>query len=588
MDTFPIARYWFFQRLDPTSVLKKINTEYGNGHLQIFSTGNSWSLYTEEKKIVYACYHQNMLNILIQKIKELSNDNIHINSDTIRSRLQKVLSSDGAVIPAVGDGQSHAVGDRSKVFGIGQVKGESLPPQDYLAICWLVNNKYITASFAGLLIEEISLDIIKSLLKIQQGSYEFTQESLLSDLPKFRYVDWRLLIERSKNNQTLVDVDSFALNFQKHNNESSINDLSTISTIPEAKLDEEDCDKQKKLVKTPKDEQEQLKEVPEILEILEVPEVPEVPEVIFQSVEITDATNKNLQADEVEIETEKEEIEKEEIEKTSQNQILTIKEIEAVDSEIVDKQELQELTSEVKQIKAELVDKEQVDNELDAEVSETSIDSNDPKIDLTNYVDDIESHLQHTDTHQSRKTQNIDTKNNILGKDLGISQNSVDYSQVDSSEKANEKAKKFNVSTSSKPVNNNTKSNNQKNNHKTYTIVCIDDSPAVLSAIKHYLDDQIFNVVDVTDPLKALTQIIRVKPHIILLDIGMPTLDGYELCSLLRKHYYFKHTPVIMVTGRTGFIDRAKAKLVKASGYLTKPFDKSDLLKVVFQNIQVS
>lgn len=120
---------------------------------------------------------------------------------------------------------------------------------------------------------------------------------------------------------------------------------------------------------------------------------------------------------------------------------------------------------------------------------------------------------------------------------------------------------------------------------KTYTIACIDDSPTVLQAINAFLDDKSFSVVLISDPVKALMQIIRSKPDLILLDVTMPSLDGYELCSLLRKHPSFKNTPIIMVTGNTGFIDRAKAKLVGASGYLTKPFTQSDLIKMVFKHL---
>ena len=120
---------------------------------------------------------------------------------------------------------------------------------------------------------------------------------------------------------------------------------------------------------------------------------------------------------------------------------------------------------------------------------------------------------------------------------------------------------------------------------KTYKIVCIDDSRAVVTAIKMYLDDNIFSVIGINDPLKALMQIVRLKPDVILLDISMPTLDGYELCSLLRKHSSLKETPVIMVTGKKGIINRVKAKMVKASDYLTKPFQKKDLLKVIFKYI---
>jgi twitching motility two-component system response regulator PilG len=116
-----------------------------------------------------------------------------------------------------------------------------------------------------------------------------------------------------------------------------------------------------------------------------------------------------------------------------------------------------------------------------------------------------------------------------------------------------------------------------------YTIACIDDSPTVLQAINSFLDDKIFSVIMIDDPVKALMQVIRNKPDLILLDVTMPNLDGYELCSLLRRHPDFKTTPIIMVTSNTGFIDRAKAKLVRASGYLTKPFNQSDLLKFIFK-----
>jgi two-component system, chemotaxis family, response regulator PixG len=118
-----------------------------------------------------------------------------------------------------------------------------------------------------------------------------------------------------------------------------------------------------------------------------------------------------------------------------------------------------------------------------------------------------------------------------------------------------------------------------------YTVACIDDSPTILQSINSFLDDSAFSVLMINDPVKALMQVVRNKPHLILLDIGMPNLDGYELCSLLRRHPSFKNTPIIMVTGNTGLIDRAKAKLVGASGYLTKPFNQSELLKIMFKHL---
>jgi two-component system, chemotaxis family, response regulator PixG len=65
----------------------------------------------------------------------------------------------------------------------------------------------------------------------------------------------------------------------------------------------------------------------------------------------------------------------------------------------------------------------------------------------------------------------------------------------------------------------------------------------------------------------------------------MPKVDGYELCRLLRKHPTFKTTPIIMVTGNTGLIDRAKARLAWTTDYMTKPFTQSELSKMVFRHL---
>ncbi|MDJ0620250.1 MAG: response regulator [Calothrix sp. MO_192.B10] len=121
--------------------------------------------------------------------------------------------------------------------------------------------------------------------------------------------------------------------------------------------------------------------------------------------------------------------------------------------------------------------------------------------------------------------------------------------------------------------------------HKLYKIICIDDSPTMLHIIKSFLDEEFFAVELVDEPLKSLMQIIRTKPDLILLDIYMPNLDGYQLCSWIRRNSDFKNTPVIMVTGKTGFINRAKAKLVGATGYLTKPFTQEQLLEILMKHL---
>jgi chemotaxis family two-component system response regulator PixG len=120
---------------------------------------------------------------------------------------------------------------------------------------------------------------------------------------------------------------------------------------------------------------------------------------------------------------------------------------------------------------------------------------------------------------------------------------------------------------------------------KTYTIACVDDSPTVLNEISRFLSEDNFKVVAIRDPLKALMQILKAKPDLILLDVTMPKINGYELCRLIRKNSNFKGTPIVMVTGNTGIIDRAKAKLAGASDFMTKPFDQEGLLKMVFRHL---
>jgi two-component system, chemotaxis family, response regulator PixG len=116
-----------------------------------------------------------------------------------------------------------------------------------------------------------------------------------------------------------------------------------------------------------------------------------------------------------------------------------------------------------------------------------------------------------------------------------------------------------------------------------YRIACIDDSPAMLQTIERFLGEENLSLFLINESVKALVEVMRVKPDLILMDVGMPKVDGYELCRLLRRHPMFKATPIIMVTGNTGLIDRARAKIVGATDYMTKPFNQHELLKMVFR-----
>lgn len=339
MQTLPIGRYHFFQKLQPISVLNRIISKKTTGCLQVFSTSGTWLIYLEEGKVIYACYGDNVVDTLLSKLQILSRQIPTLNAEVFQ-RLKTIFDT--------------------------SIDNKAIPHLDYLAICWLVNRKHLTPQQATLLIEELAVEVLTSVLNIQEGSYEITANLALENMPKFCQLDLSALIASSRNR------------------------------IDHAK-------------------------------------------------------------------------------DTSRRRGTTVEK---------------------------------------------------------DFPTKIES------SHQTDREAG--------------NQGTVPYPE---------------------------------NPKQVYTILCIDDSLTVLAAIQRFLDEQIFRVVTISEPVKALIQIIRLKPDLILLDVGMPTLDGYELCGLVRKHTYFKHTPIIMVTARTGLIDRARAKMLGASGYLTKPFTQADLLKVIFHHL---
>ncbi|NEP06543.1 MULTISPECIES: response regulator [unclassified Okeania] len=120
---------------------------------------------------------------------------------------------------------------------------------------------------------------------------------------------------------------------------------------------------------------------------------------------------------------------------------------------------------------------------------------------------------------------------------------------------------------------------------KIQKVVCIDDDVIIREKVELILNQNGYKATSLSDPLKALGEVFLMKPDLILCDIAMPELDGYEICAMLRNSTAFRQTPIIMLTGIEGFIDRVKARIVGATHYLTKPFGESELLMLVEQYI---
>jgi len=81
--------------------------------------------------------------------------------------------------------------------------------------------------------------------------------------------------------------------------------------------------------------------------------------------------------------------------------------------------------------------------------------------------------------------------------------------------------------------------------------------------------------------MEGLDKAREEKPDLILLDVMMPKMDGYEVCRLLKYDEEFETTPIIMLTARTQAKDKSIGKDVGADDYITKPFDGTDLLEKI-------
>lgn len=117
-------------------------------------------------------------------------------------------------------------------------------------------------------------------------------------------------------------------------------------------------------------------------------------------------------------------------------------------------------------------------------------------------------------------------------------------------------------------------------------VACIDDSPLVCQTMESLLTAAGYQFIGVEDGLRAIAIILARRPDVIFLDLIMPNTNGYEICAQLRKLSSFRNTPIIILTGSDGIVDRVRAKLVGASDFLNKPIDADLVLSVIHKSLQ--
>jgi CheY-like chemotaxis protein len=116
---------------------------------------------------------------------------------------------------------------------------------------------------------------------------------------------------------------------------------------------------------------------------------------------------------------------------------------------------------------------------------------------------------------------------------------------------------------------------------KNRKILVVDDSPTVRKLISGKLEKCGHEVVCAIDGVDALEKINELKPDLVLLDITMPRMDGYQVCKLIRNNETTKDVPVVMISGKDGFFDKVRGRMAGTTGYITKPFGPETLMKTV-------
>ncbi len=119
------------------------------------------------------------------------------------------------------------------------------------------------------------------------------------------------------------------------------------------------------------------------------------------------------------------------------------------------------------------------------------------------------------------------------------------------------------------------------------SILIIDDNAQNLQILADILRCNNYKVAMVKDGIKALNFISKIKPDIILLDIMMPGIDGFEVCSILKKDNNTKEIPVIFVSALTDIADKVRGFKAGGVDYITKPFQKEEVLARVNTHVQL-
>lgn len=122
----------------------------------------------------------------------------------------------------------------------------------------------------------------------------------------------------------------------------------------------------------------------------------------------------------------------------------------------------------------------------------------------------------------------------------------------------------------------------------TRRVLVVDDELYIRNILDFALHSEGYEVITAADGEEALKQAVDLLPDLIVLDVMMPKLDGFEVCRAIKGKDETKHIPVILLTARDKDADRERGKDVNCDAYLTKPFSPNKLAQMVHQFLNSS
>lgn len=120
------------------------------------------------------------------------------------------------------------------------------------------------------------------------------------------------------------------------------------------------------------------------------------------------------------------------------------------------------------------------------------------------------------------------------------------------------------------------------------TVLIVDDSVTLRSAVSDLLRQNGIKVLEASDGLEAKVQLQTTIPDLVIMDIVMPNMNGYELCRWLKNQPNTHNIPVVMCTSKSEDFDRYWGMKQGADAYIAKPFRPNELLATVKQLLQGS